>query len=413
MPGGRPRKSVPAPERPPRRKPGTGSVSYHAPSKTWRAKLPPSVPYEPRETYHPTRELAVAWLDAECARHARSLAQATDADRVVYSGGMLLGDWLDRWFAMTAPSAGWAERTRQIYRDHIWQWSPVHDVPLAELTTTRLQEVVAALMTTGAARRPASRSQKPVAPLAPAGVREAISTLRRALARARDDGLLAQNPAAGLITPRVTRQKPSIWTTEERQKLAAVINGDDLEAVWRLLFECGLRIGEALGLRWECVDLDAGVFTVRRIVFKNGRVQEWPKGRRWRDVDLTRRAHDALTRLRDRLPADAVWVFEHVAPTRGQRPWTHQGVAYRAIWTYDGIRYRLQRLAKRAGVAYHPSHTGRHSHATKLLLDGVPAADVAERLGHADASVTLRLYASPSAEGRRRALASAETSLDG
>ena len=54
-----------------------------------------------------------------------------------------------------------------------------------------------------------------------------------------------------------------------------------------------------------------------------------------------------------------------------------QPIGYKRVWK------DLIKACKRAGVDYAASHAGRHTHATELLADGVPAAAVAERLGHA------------------------------
>lgn len=386
MPGGRPKKQAPR-----RRQRGTGGISLHKPSGLWRATLPSDGDEPPASTYHATREAAERWLDGELLRRSRPPPPVVSAD-------VTLGDWLDRWFGMTAPSAGWTERTRRIYQDHLWQFSPAHDLALGAVTPSDLQAVVATLLTVGAARRPDSGSRQPLRPLSSAGVREAVGTIRRALERARDDGLIARNPAANLALPKTVRTRPVLWTAAQRRKLAAVIAGDELEALWRLLFEAGLRIGEALGLQWSAVDHERTLLVIRRIVFRGGRVQEWPKGRRWREVGLTASSWAALLRHRERQHRGAVWVFERTPGVR---------------WSYDGVVYRLRKLTAAAGVDYHPTHAGRHTHATTMLLDGVPAADVAERLGHADPSITLRLYASPTDEGRARALASAANVLDG
>jgi integrase len=74
-------------------------------------------------------------------------------------------------------------------------------------------------------------------------------------------------------------------------------------------------------------------------------------------------------------------------------PWTPD----RAGKTWVQIRALVPGLA---GVRLHDA---RHFAATELLGAGLPAKDVAERLGHRDASVTLRVYAKASDVAARRA----------
>lgn len=395
MPGGRPRKPEP---KPPRRAPGTGTVTFHKPSQQWVARLPKRLDATPASSYHATRAEASAWLDVALVRLLRPPDVISDAITLV--------DWLERWHSMMAPSAGWSERTKKIYRDHFRYFVLLHDRPLIELTTVDLQAVVVTMLTEGAARDPDSKSTRKVEPMAPVEVRNAVSTIRRALAAARDDGLIPTNPAMRVVIPRVVRKRPTLWTPEELKKLAPVIATDRLEALWILLLTCGLRIGEAMAITWDDLDHDERTVSIHRTMFKDGRIQEWPKSRRPREVDLPTLTWAALMRHKELQPAGGTWVFES-PPGKGAR---RDGSRY--PYSYDGIRYRLERLTTLAGIPYHPTHTGRHVHATQLLVKGVPAADVAERLGHADASVTLKLYASPSPEGRRRALAAAETTFD-
>ena len=53
----------------------------------------------------------------------------------------------------------------------------------------------------------------------------------------------------------------------------------------------------------------------------------------------------------------------------------------------------MPKLVKAAGLPHLKLHGLRHLHATTLLLAGTPVHVVANRLGHADASITLRVYA--------------------
>ncbi len=53
----------------------------------------------------------------------------------------------------------------------------------------------------------------------------------------------------------------------------------------------------------------------------------------------------------------------------------------------------MPKIVKAAGLPHARLHDLRHMHATTLLLAGVPVHVVTSRLGHADASITLRVYA--------------------
>ena len=59
----------------------------------------------------------------------------------------------------------------------------------------------------------------------------------------------------------------------------------------------------------------------------------------------------------------------------------------------DSLTAAFARLAKSLGIADVRLHDLRHAHATTLLAAGVPIKSVSSRLGHADASTTLNVYA--------------------
>lgn len=382
---GRPRKPLP---KPPKRKRGTGSVAHHKPSGRWRARLPGAEEW----TWHATREAAEGWLNAELERRANAAAgKPSSRTPLVF--------WLAHWFAVTSVSSDWAESTRTTYRRYLAYFESIGAIPLAELTLDHIQAVVAKLLEIGPDRPPidpkTGRKTQRVTPLSPFQAGAALGALRRALEYARDNGLISSNPARLAVSPKVRRVMPSIWTAEELAKLLPHFRGDKLEALWLLSLTCGLRIGELLGLKWTDFDRPARMLTIQRTRFRDGRVQDWPKSRRPRTIGLSDEAFAALLRHRERQHPGAEWVFEH-------------NFGALRVWSYDGVLSRLKLLCTRAGVPYHGTHTGRHHHATHLLALGIPPADVAERLGHADASVTLRVYFQSTREGRQRAIDAAD-----
>lgn len=381
----RPKKPAP---RPPRRKKGTGAIALHKPSGRWRARHPGGTDW----TWFADYDAAESWLNRELERLARP--------ETTHSANTPLMAWVAYWFKIAAASSDWSISTRTIYQRYLGYFAALGPMRLADLRADHFQAIVAQLLEVGADRPSihpitGKRTQR-VKPITAQQVTAAVGVLRRALDYARDNGIIALNPVRTVITPKSDRKRPLIWTSAEMTRLRPILMGDALEALWVLSLTCGLRIGELLALKWSVFNEDAQTITICRTRFRNGRVQEWPKSRKSRDVALSAKALAALIRHRDQQHDDAVWVFEHMYG------------GYARVWTYDGVLGRLERLCARAGVTYHPTHTGRHVHATHLLAIGIPAADVADRLGHADASVTLRIYAQPSLEGRQRAIAAAD-----
>ncbi|MGH2371444.1 MAG: tyrosine-type recombinase/integrase, partial [Chloroflexota bacterium] len=99
--------------------------------------------------------------------------------------------------------------------------------------------------------------------LAPRTVQYAHAVLRHALNRAVKWGLVARNVATLVDPPRGQRPKVAPLTAEQARALLAAAAGHRLGHLVTVVLATGLRMGEALALRWDDLDLDAGTLTVR------------------------------------------------------------------------------------------------------------------------------------------------------
>ena len=161
-----------------------------------------------------------------------------------------------------------------------------------------------------------------------------------------------------------------------------------------LMWDSGVRIGEALGLRHEDIAAAEREITVVPRVNDNGARS---KSRRQRVIPvsagLIRLYGDYLHVEYGDLDSDYVFVNLFAEP-RGQ------ALSYPAV--YDLV----VRLRKRTGIDFDP-HWFRHSMATRMLRDAVPAEVVSKLLGHGSVTTTLSVYGHLTAEDARRALVAA------
>lgn len=168
--------------------------------------------------------------------------------------------------------------------------------------------------------------------------------------------------------------------------------------LWHLALS-GLRRGEIAGLRWEDVSFDAQTLSVARNRVQAGAgtvVENDPKtvaSRRTLPLDdglvaVLRRARARQAQERLALGAthrDSGYVAVNIAVN----------VAVNEVgepYTPDTLTRMWRKLAKSAGVRPIRLHDARHSCGTALHLRGVPLAVIAKWLGHADASITAKLY---------------------
>jgi integrase len=192
------------------------------------------------------------------------------------------------------------------------------------------------------------------------------------------------------------------WTAPELSRILrwAEDRDPDLAMGWRLLAATGMRRGEALALRWRDVDLDAGRLQVRRSL---GTVKTKGAGEQLTEGPTK----TGQARVVD-IDADTIACLRTYRATRGSLSLSLELVrdAALVLGNLDGTprhpeRYsrrfveQVQQARKALGEDQLPRirlHDLRHTHATLLLAAGEPVKVVSERLGHANAMITLTVY---------------------
>ena len=91
--------------------------------------------------------------------------------------------------------------------------------------------------------------------LTPSTVREIHKTLRNAFNQAVKWELMTRNPVEHATLPKEEHKTRDIWTTDILLKALEACDDDILHLAINLAFSCSLRMGELLGLTWDCVDI--------------------------------------------------------------------------------------------------------------------------------------------------------------
>ena len=134
--------------------------------------------------------------------------------------------------------------------------------------------------------------------LAPASVLQCHRVLSRAIKVAMQRGKVARNVCTLVDAPSVQREEVQPLTADEARRVLAAAAGRRNAARWSVALALGLRQGEALGLAWDAVDLDAGTLAVRQALQRQagkGLVLVKPKSRAGRrNVSLPGPLVDAL-----------------------------------------------------------------------------------------------------------------------
>jgi integrase len=303
-----------------------------------------------------------------------------------------VGAFLDRWLADSVKTTVRPKTLRsytQLVELHLKPG--LGHIQLAKLNPQETQRFLNRKLESGSLRKPpAGEATKPKA-LSPRTVQYLHSILRHALGVALRWGLVARNVATLVNPPRVARKEVVPLAPAEAKMLLDALKGDRLEALYSVALAVGLRQGEALGLRWLDVDLDAGTLNVRVALQRiDGKVElvEPKTDRSRRAIALPAVAVEALRRhqvrqKQDRLVAGSRWkdalglVFTSTIGTPLDS---------------GNVTHYLQRKLKDAGLPRQRFHDLRHCCASLLLAQGVHPRVVMELLGHSQIALTMNTY---------------------
>src|SRR6202142_4112624 len=222
-------------------------------------------------------------------------------------------------------------------------------------------------------------------PVAAATLQRKTACLRSFYRHLRREGTITHDPTAELHGPRKTQNLPEVLSRDEVNRLMRAPQGVSPaalrdRALLEILYACGLRASEAVGLALEDVSLDDAFLRARG------------KGSKERLVPIGREAVSALRAYLSRARPVLVAL----------RPERHVFVNLRGGGlTRQGLYKIVQGHARDVGLADRMSpHTLRHTFATHLLAGGCDLRSLQEMLGHADIGTT-QIYTHLSTERLR------------
>jgi integrase len=223
--------------------------------------------------------------------------------------------------------------------------------------------------------------------LAPTYVRVLLANLSGILHAAVDDGLIVRNPcnAKSVRAPKIPQLRVRPWTHEQVQAVVAALPAR-YAALAVVEAGCGLRQGEAFGLRVGDVDFLRHTLHVRqqvKLLADNKPIVTPPKGGKSREVPLPESVGLALAEHIRNFPRGKDGL---IFTTRERKP-LNRNYINAHVW---------KSALRAAGVEptrINGMHALRHYYASALLESGVSIRAVSEYLGHADPGFTLRIYA--------------------
>jgi len=366
-----------------RRQRGSGTMYHDRARDRWVAEL--TVNGKRTRKIHPDQAAAKAWLETARQR----LTEGQTADAPIWT----VEAWLER-----CVSELWRTElsvtTLDMHRVAMTRWwvPTLGQRRLDSLTPSDITAVITTMTEAG---------------LSPNSVRINTATMGKAMRLAVEDELVTRNVVSLARRPKIENVRDVKYLTPDQCRKVLELAPEDTyhgDAVALSLW-LGLRRGEALGLSWEAINLDArtpdGVELLRHV--KGGRSKV-------RTVPLPHGAADVLDRRKrkqaeDRLAAGEAW--------NGGTPGT-SGLVFT-----DGLGYPIRpdnfgrivkRITRQAGQEVHP-HALRHSTATLLASVGVPMKVAQMILGHSTITMTADRYTHVMGEDMTAAAAALDEAL--
>lgn len=261
---------------------------------------------------------------------------------------------------------GLRPRSFNLYLSAVEKLSPIADIPLQKLTSMDVQRLLNSLKGN----------------ISPGYIKKIYTVLNMAIKKAVALDLLNKNPLTTVERPKIVTKKVQVFTIDELHEILDYTRAHRRRLYVEVLVAAytGLRIGELLSLQWS--DITPEYISVTKTLTNDGRgglwIQPTPKtSSSSRKVSIPPSVYNALMGWKEE-SRGAGLVFK-TSTGRFVVP-SNERVAFETVQARLGIK------------PVRSFHALRHTHASQLLANGVPIAEVTKRLGHASPAITLGIY---------------------
>jgi integrase len=286
-----------------------------------------------------------------------------------------LGGYLERWLPYHIRAKPLAPTTAGRYESLLAHATKaLGSVPLKRLTVFMFDELYVKLAETLKAKT----------------IREVHSVLHVALKRAVKTKLLPFNPTDGCDLPRVDQKEARVLGAEQLAAYQQAAVGKWADLVIRLAAATGARRGELLACRWSDLTWTSCKLRIERSLYQvKGQIGlKSTKTRQARVVTIPASLIDYLKLHRDQQQQNREMYGTDYRTDLDLIFCTPEGNFLKP----DSVSWAACDIAHRAGLKGVSLHSLRHTHASTLLANGVPIANVSKRLGRRDPYTTAKIY---------------------
>lgn len=313
----------------------------------------------------------------EVAKKLKEATTALDTGTYAAPSKMTVGQWLDIWTEEYL--GGVKPRTVDNYKGVVKsRIKPgLGAVKLEALTPHTIQSYYNGLTKEG---------------LAPKTVKNIHGILHKALQQAVSNSYIRTNPADSCILPRPVRKELKPLDEDMITAFLKAVQGHQFGELFTITLFTGMREGEALGLLWDCVDLDKGTITIDKqlqlIRGSRGQYQMVPtKNSKGRTISIAPYVVTTLRQVKRKQLENRL---------RYGQCWEDSGFVFTDDLGHhlsaSSVYKSFKRVMEDIGSPETRFHDLRHSYAVASIKSGDDIKTVQENLGHATAAFTLDVY---------------------
>lgn len=211
--------------------------------------------------------------NAEAKKRKLQVEYEQETGSFIVPTAKTISDLLEEYMAIYGVNT-WAMSTYEARRSLIFNYiNPlIGDLKLDEVTPRTMDKYYQSLLSV---KTRVHNNRKPNNEYLTAHtVREVHKLLRNAFNQAVKWELMSRNPVLNATLPKEEHKQRDIWTAETLFKALEVCDDDNLSLALNLAFSCSLRMGELLGLTWDCIDIsEESIATGRAYIFVNKELQ--------------------------------------------------------------------------------------------------------------------------------------------
>lgn len=318
----------------------------------------------------------------EVSKKLKEVTTAIDSGTYTVPSKMTVGEWLDIWTAEYL--GGVKELTVSSYKSSI----KTHIKPglgaikLESLSSHVIQGFYNRLLAPAKDRKG----------LSPKTIKNVHGVLHKSLQQAVANGYIRLNPADSCVLPRAEQKELKPLDEQQITTFLQAIRGHRLEDLFTVVLFTGMREGEALGLLWDCVDLNAGTITINKQLQK-----DFSKGSQYHLVATKNSKSRTITvapfvmntlrkvklrQLENKIQLGGCWQDSGFVFTDELGRHLNRSTVYNAF----------KKVMVQIGSPETRFHDLRHSYAVASIRSGDDIKTVQENLGHATAAFTLDVY---------------------